>query len=370
MDKLSIIAYYLPQFHPIPENDTWWGKGFTEWTNVTKAQPLFKGHTQPRLPADLGFYDLRIAEVREKQADMAKAYGIDGFCYWHYWFGNGKQLLERPFNEVIQSGKPNFKFCLAWANVSWGGLPYGDLFKRNLIEQTYPGTQDYINHFYHLLPAFYDDRYIKVKGKPIFTIYNPKGLPNSKEFIEIWNDFAVKEGLPGVHFIAYQHLDYDYKAAGFDALTPPSPSHMFIRVKRKRWDNLLKYITGHRAINFHHRSFKLTNLYYHKEVAVANDYSDVSSQIKLYPSTSPNWDHTPRSKYKGQVIVDENPTDFLTSLKHCYDRAKTLPPDEQFIFIKAWNEWAEGNYLEPDIKHGYAFLEALKQFKLTVNAHR
>lgn len=361
----KLIAYYLPQFHPIPENDAWWGKGFTEWTNVTKARPLYKGHQQPKLPADLGFYDLRIPEVREQQAEMAKAYGIDAFCYWHYWFGNGKRLLERPFNEVVESGKPDFPFCLAWANVSWGGLPYGDLYERNLMEQKYPGKEDYINHFYTLLPAFKDKRYVTVNSKPTFTIYNPTGLPDSKEFIHIWNELAIKEGLPGIHFIAYQHLDYDYKSAGFDAITPPAPSHMFMRVKRKTFDNILKLITGYRWINFKYGSFKLKSMYFHKELAEANNYKDVSKDLNLYPSTSPNWDHTPRSGYKGQVIVDASPEHFAKSLHYCYERAKINKPDEQIIFIKAWNEWAEGNYLEPDQLNGFRFLEAIKQFRAT-----
>ena len=170
MSKSRIIAYYLPQFHPIPENDLWWGKGFTEWTNVGKSKPLFKGHDQPKLPADLGYYDLRIPEVREEQAKMAKFYGIEGFCYWHYWFGNGERLLDRVFKEVLESGKPDFGFCLAWANASWGGLPYGDKYERLLKEQIYPGIEDYTNHFYEVLPAFKDSRYLKVDNKPIFTI--------------------------------------------------------------------------------------------------------------------------------------------------------------------------------------------------------
>ena len=154
--KARVIALYLPQFHPIPENDAWWGKGFTEWTNVAKAKPLFKGHYQPHIPADLGFYDLRLPEVREAQAELAREAGIEGFCYWHYWFGNGRRLLERPFNEVLESGKPDFPFCLAWANHSWSSNSWkkGFALQKNtlLLEQTYPGEQDYIDHFHAVLP--------------------------------------------------------------------------------------------------------------------------------------------------------------------------------------------------------------------------
>ncbi|MBQ4029820.1 MAG: glycoside hydrolase family 99-like domain-containing protein, partial [Prevotella sp.] len=172
--KARVIAYYLPQFHPIPENDKYWGKGFTEWTNVAKARPLFRGHYQPRIPADLGFYDLRMPEVREAQAELAREAGIEGFCYWHYWFGHGKRLLERPFNEVVASGKPDFPFCLAWANHDWTTKTWEKGVKDGMIaEQLYLGKEDYRLHFNTLLPAFKDHRYIRIDGKPLFVIYDP-----------------------------------------------------------------------------------------------------------------------------------------------------------------------------------------------------
>lgn len=165
MSKPRIIALYLPQYHPFPENDEWWGKGFTEWTNVARARKLFPGHNQPHIPADLGFYDLRLPEVRMQQAELAKQAGIEGFCYYDYWFGNGKRLMERPITEVINSQKPNFPFCFAWANHSW----YKKLWDpkqpgkdKLLIKQEYPGIKDYTEHFYTLLPAFKDNRYVKV----------------------------------------------------------------------------------------------------------------------------------------------------------------------------------------------------------------
>ena len=172
--KARVIAFYLPQFHPIPENDKWWGKGFTEWTNVGKAKSFFKGHYQPRIPADLGYYDLRVSETRKAQADMAKEYGVEGFCYWHYWFGNGKRLLERPFEEVLKSSKPDFPFCLGWANESWKAKVWdfnSTKRDRTLIEQLYPGDQDYKDHFYELLDAFKDNRYMRKNNKPICGIY-------------------------------------------------------------------------------------------------------------------------------------------------------------------------------------------------------
>lgn len=192
-ESAKIIAFYLPQFHPIKENDEWWGKGFTEWHNVVKAKPLFRGHYQPKLPGDLGFYDLRLPETREAQAQLAKEAGVYGFCYWHYWFGNGRRLLERPFNEVVASGKPDFPFCLAWANHSWYAKTWDPNKKdKLLIEQLYPGAEDNEKHFYELLAAFKDDRYIKVDDKPLFAIFKPLQVDNVSAFIEQWQDLAKR----------------------------------------------------------------------------------------------------------------------------------------------------------------------------------
>ena len=177
--KARIIALYLPQYHPIPENDEWWGKGFTEWTNVAQAKPQFRGHYQPRIPADLGFYDLRLPEVREQQAQLAREAGIEGFCYYHYWFGNGRQLLERPFNEVLESGKPDFPFCLCWANHNWTNKTWQkgkSLRSDSMIMKMEYSMEDHKKHFMALLPAFRDERYIKVDGKPLFGVWSPRDI--------------------------------------------------------------------------------------------------------------------------------------------------------------------------------------------------
>ena len=182
-----------------------WGKGFTEWTNVGKAKPLFKGHYQPKVPADLGYYDLRLPEVREEQVNLAKYAGIEGFCYWHYWFGSGKELLERPFNEVVNSGHPNFPFCLGWANHTWSTKTWSasnSQFKETVImEQTYPGEEDYKLHFNTYLKAFKDSRYIRVDGKLLFVIFSPLSIPNFVEMKRIWNNLAMENGLKGFYFI-------------------------------------------------------------------------------------------------------------------------------------------------------------------------
>ncbi len=216
--SIKTLAYYLPQFHPVPENDVWWGNGFTEWTNVAKAKPLFKNHWQPRLPADLGFYDLRLPEVREAQASLAKQYGIYGFCYWHYWFA-GRQIIERPLQEVIKLGRPDFPFCVAWANQTWQGTWHGLSTNKILMEQTYPGEDDYKAHFYKLLPAFQDKRYIEVSGRKVFFVFRPMDIPDPKTFIDVWQNLAVKEGLKGFHFVG-MHMPSGWKPElnGYDAM--------------------------------------------------------------------------------------------------------------------------------------------------------
>ncbi len=236
--KARVIACYLPQFHPIPENDAWWGKGFTEWTNVGKAKPLFRGHYQPRVPADLGYYDLRMPEVREAQAEMARDAGIEGFLYWDYWFGNGKRLLEMPLKELLRTGKPDFPFCLGWANHSWNNRDWNSSQhwkeKTFLVEQTYPGKEDNEKHFYTLLEAFHDQRYIKVEDKPLFLIFLPLNIPQVNEFIDLWNNLAVKNGLSGIHFVgisvSYQRELFDL---GFDAINSNGQWQAESKVKGK-----------------------------------------------------------------------------------------------------------------------------------------
>lgn len=355
--KARVLAYYLPQFHPIPENDAWWGKGFTEWTNVGKAKPLFPGHYQPHVPADLGYYDLRVPETREAQAMMAKQYGIEGFIYWHYWFGNGKRLLERPFNEVLSSGKPDFPFALAWANESWKGFWFGDDGKRKeLIEQQYPGELDYRNHFFTVLSAFKDKRYITCDSKPIFLVYKPKNCPDIKHFIELWQGLAQENGIEGIYFIAIgQNLHTkeiadayyaEMMAMGFDALSIinayNAPLSFSEKVFHMFFFDVLKAIPDIRP--YRYKQF---------ECAIDN-YANV------FPTLLPNWDHTPRTGKKGIVLYGSSPERFGQFLRQKIDLIKDKPFDKRFLFIKSWNEWAEGNYLEPDLKFGTSYLEALK----------
>ncbi len=344
--KARLIAFYLPQYHPIRENDKWWGKGFTEWTNVTKAKPLFRGHIQPKLPTDLGFYDLRVAEVRELQAQMAKEAGIEGFAYWHYWFGNGKQLLEYPFNEVLKSGKPNYPFCLAWANQTWTGIWHGSS-NKTLIEQTYSGKEDYKNHFYHLLEAFRDSRYLKIGNKPIFLIYNPHSLPSFNEFKDCWNYLADKEGVGEFFFIGICSSNDDNDFNGFVQHAPILQKQIKESVTKKLIKKVKQKILKHPNIyNF-------------------QDYVDIAIKQEIkndeFPLVLPNWDNTPRSKERGLVLKDSTPKRFEYYLNEMISKIEDRPFDKRLIFIKSWNEWAEGNYLEPDIRFGGKYLEAIKE---------
>jgi hypothetical protein len=355
--KARLLAYYLPQFHPIQENDLHWGRGFTEWTNVTKSKPLFKGHYQPHLPTELGYYDLRLPEVRQAQADLAKEYGIEGFCYWHYWFA-GKRLLERPFNEVVNSGKPDFPFCLCWANHTWSKAIVGD--NRTIImEQTYPGIQDYIDHFYSLLPAFSDKRYIKVNGKLLFSIFAPSQIPNSKEFTDTWRELAIKEGIADFHFIGICATENELQKYGIDAVSNLTPHPYMHKIQYKIFDKISFKLFRKKFAEAKHDFFKIPIVYsYAKfvDVMLKLTYTDHE-----YPVALPNWDHSPRSGSRALVLHNSSPELFGKHLQHCIESIADRPFENRIVFIKSWNEWAEGNYLEPERRYGRAYLEEIKK---------
>lgn len=345
-----LIAYYLPQFHPIKENDQWWGKGFTEWTNTAKAKPLFPGHYQPHVPADLGFYDLRVAETRNAQAEMARAYGIEAFCYYHYWFA-GKRILERPFNEVLKTGEPNFPFCLCWANETWSGIWHGNPHKV-LIEQTYPGEEDDIQHFNTLLKAFSDDRYLKIEEKPVFLVYQSHLLPDSLRMTDCWRELAVKAGLKGLYFIGVFNEQWIPSENGFDATTTQKnlkPEALGVMKGTRKLRAALRRLLGYPE---HIYSYKKIWPYLQMPVA---------SEQKVYPCAIPNWDNTPRSGLNGRVLHGSTPELFRLHLKAILNQVAHKPPEHKVVFLKSWNEWAEGNHLEPDLKFGRGYLQVIKE---------
>jgi len=222
VSRARLIAFYLPQYHPIPENDAWWGEGFTEWTNVRRATPLFPGHRQPRVPGELGYYDLRDAATRGAQAELARAHGVEGFAWWHYWFGDGRRLLQRPFEEVLRSGRPDLPFCLAWANQSWTGVWHAAP-DRVLVEQRYP-PGDLARHFEAVRPALADPRYIRVEGRLLFLVHSPAALPGGRAFAETWRRLARSAGLGGLFLAALAWPGWDPRSAGFDAAVVDNPA--------------------------------------------------------------------------------------------------------------------------------------------------
>ena len=376
--KARIIAYYLPQFHPIPENDETWGKGFTEWTNVAQAKPLFRGHYQPHIPADLGFYDLRLPEIREQQAQMAKEAGIEGFCYWHYWFGNNKRLLERPFQEVLESGKPDFPFCLAWANHDWTTRTWQNNSKTTMIaKQLNPGEEDYKQHFYAVLPAFKDHRYITIDGKPLFAIFDPYSFKDIKQFIKIWRELAKENGLKGVHFIAIcnntstikrledgtikrvlpntkssAELYNEILSLGFDGLNSFGKSRgetlVLGKIARTIRFLLQKHISWFPTLKYDF--VKVTKHFFAPE--------DIWDNV--YPTIMPQWDRTPRAGKHEGIYINSTPENFKKHIENALDIIKNKPNERKILFLRSWNEWGEGNYVEPDLKYGKKFLEAIK----------
>ena len=354
-----LIAFYLPQYHPVPENDAWWGKGFTEWTNVAKARPMFRGHYQPHVPADLGFYDLRVPETRAAQAEMAREYGIEAFCYYHYWFA-GKRILERPFNEVLRTGNPDFPFCLCWANQTWTGIWHGCP-DRILAEQTYPGLDDHRAHFEALLPAFTDRRYVTVDGKPLFLIFNWDEIPHVREVTDFWRTMATKAGLQGLHLVAVLHHKDAWNPGdhGFDACV-----RTYLRQRKEgyiSWRQPVRKVLRH----LERKSGRPVVFPYSK--AMMDVFPDALSGGSEYLCLIPNWDNTPRCGTAGVVQDGSTPELFRVQVKKSLDLTEGVPPEHRIIFVKSWNEWAEGNHVEPDLKFGTGYLKVLHEELQTIH---
>lgn len=377
--RARIIANYLPQFHPIPENDKYWGPGFTEWINVVKARPFFKGHYQPKIPADLGFYDLRLPEIREQQAQLAREAGVEGFCYWHYWFGNGKELLQRPFNEVLASGKPDFPFCLCWANHDWSTRSWKNGKGKNITiqKQLYLGEDDYTLHFYNELPAFKDHRYITIDGKPLFVIYDPYHFPNVSNFIKVWRKLADKEGLKGIYFVGMCNNTTTIKRDKEGKITRVIPN---LTSSKEVYEDILSL--GFDGINSWGKSRgemiangkykRILRMYLNQKFpflpVLRYDYPNVAKHFfapednweNVFPTIMPQWDRTARvGKHEG-VYDHATPKEFQ---KHIEDAIKVIEhkqDEHKILFLRSWNEWGEGNYVEPDERYGHGWLEAIR----------
>jgi hypothetical protein len=336
-----LLAFYLPQFHPVPENDAWWGRGFTEWNNVVRARPVFDGHYQPHLPGELGFYDLRVPEVREQQAVLARAHGISGFCYYHYWFGGGRRALDRPFAEVLRSGSPDFPFCLAWANENW--TQEWDAGDRAILMPQQYSDEDDEEHGRFLMDVFDDPRYIKIDGRPLLLVYRAQQIPDPRKTFKRWREMARNQGFPDLYILRFEtHADFrDPSTFGCDASAEFLP-HGFVGLKTIR-----------------PRGCHETNtVFAYDDVASYFANREPASWVR-YPCVVPGWDNTPRQP-DGKIvaITDTSVETYEWWLRQALERAEREHPSQPIVFVNAWNEWAEGAHLEPDERHGRAFLEA------------
>lgn len=358
---MKSIAFYLPQFHPIPQNDEWWGRGFTEWTNVARAKPRFRGHHQPQVPADLGFYDLRLDAVRRAQIDLARQYGLGGFCYYHYWF-DGQLLLETPLEAMLADSESDFPFCLCWPTEPWTRRWDGG-HNKVLMGQDFE-NYDLEGHFEYLGKFFADSRYIRIDDKPVFLIYNTDGFPDLRATIAQWRAKAVAMGLPGVyigvvHSHAHRMSDRDAIELGFDAVVGFEP----------HWETVKSQFNRARLRHPLSRLWSLVR----RNSFVAYDYEALARVAmqrpepteRRFPCVFPSWDNTSRRASGATVIQNDDAALFEQWLRDATERVSSFPEDEQLVFINAWNEWAEGCHLEPDLRNGHRFLEAVQRVMLT-----
>ena len=354
--RAKVMALYLPQFSPNEFNDKWYGKGYTEWTNVGKAKPLFRGHYQPRVPADLGYYDLRVPEVAEQQAELAREAGVFGFAYWHYWW-DGKMLLNEPGERMLKTGKPDFPFMFAWANENWYKKTWSKDKKDDklIMEQTYPGEEDNKAHFDYCLPFLKDKRYITFDGRPVFLIYRPMAFAEVSAFIEQWNNLIKLAGVAERFYfvaMAYRNDETDQlKALGFDCVSPQhslrtplgwhtTTEHLHAKIEEFKG----KYLGMLRSMDY--------SKYYK---TIWNEKID--SREDVAPQIIPCWDNTPRAGRRGFIYKNATPDNFERAANVLMEGVQRK--HNKLVFLKSWNEWAEGNYMEPDLVNGHGFIKAL-----------
>lgn len=350
------IAFYLPQFHPIPENDQWWGKGFTEWTNVTAAQPRFKGHEQPHLPADLGFYDLRLPAVMEAQAELARSHGIQGFCFYHYWF-HGQRLLEKPIEAYLHSGKPDFPFCLCWANENWT-RSWNGRDKDVLLRQDY-SEQDDIDHLDYLAPFFRDPRYIRIDGKPVLLVYRVSNLPDAKATAERWRRRAREQGIGELCLLSVESVlecHRDPQHFGFDVAVEFQPDWTVLppAMRRSRPWRLL------RRLGLANRAYQNNRIMPYAALVAAMAAKAIP-EYPRFPCVTPAWDNSSRRQDNATIFIGSTPALYEGWLRRVLRELPNRNLPEPIVFLNAWNEWAEGCHLEPDRRWGHAYLEATRR---------
>lgn len=358
---IQVLAFYLPQYYPIPENDEWFGRGFTEWTNVGKAKPLFRGHYQPLVPADLGYYDLRLPEVRAQQAELARKAGVAAFCYYHYWFGGGRQLLDMPLREVTRLGEPDFPFCICWANHTWYNKTWNS--ERSVLDmipimpQTYPGPEDWDAHFYSLLDTFRDKRYYRIDGRLVWVFYHVADIPDAERMMERWNELAAKEGLGGFYYMSY--VD-DVQDLG-------NPAHRLCKdIVLSTKENITSVGNTTQMRKLARFMQQFVSQLIHWPLGVYR-YSRVRHKLldsrfadeDIVPVLYPNWDNTARRKMGAMVLHEATPEQFYLHCKEVF--ALMRGKKNRVVFLKSWNEWGEGNYMEPCLRYGHGYINALRR---------
>lgn len=372
MNLPKIIAFYFPQFHEIPENNEWWGKGFTDWKLVKEAKPLYEGHDQPRVPIDEDYYNPCEKETLKNQAELAKKYGIEGFMFYHYWF-DGKLYLEKPMEVFLSNSDIDISFCVTWANESWTRSWVG---KPEVFLQKQLHTNDkkiWENHFNYLLPFFKDPRAIKIEGKPVFLIYQPFLVNNSKEMITFWNELAIKNELSGLYFIAIKNHDYqsiDFLSS-YDAIMKFQPREAYaskdfqvynvsarFQFLRRLPHVVQLYLTKINQKISKHKIFDSRKIW---DVIITNSYINEFKdyKLKVFESAFFEWDNTPRYKNKAKIFTGLTDEEKKTNLKQLIQEA--IKNNSPYVFFNAWNEWSESAYLEPDKKHGFRHLEIIKE---------
>jgi lipopolysaccharide biosynthesis protein len=350
------VAFHLPQYHPIPENDEWWGVGFTEWANVTRARPLFRWHHQPHLPADLGFYDLRLPEARAAQAELARDYGIHGFCFYHYWF-NGRRLLERPVDDILASGEPDIPFCLCWANENWTRAWDGGE-RHVLMEQRY-SVDDDRRHIRWLCRAFADRRYIRVCGKPVFLVYRVSRFPDPRRTAETWRIEAERAGIGEIYLCHMQSFASEHRDPaefGFDAAVEFQPDWKTLgpaKHRTKTWHWL-------RRLRLAPRAYGRARVYDYAAM-VRRMLAKPQADYTCFPAVTPMWDNSPRRKSDCVIVRGSTPQLYEQWLRRTVQERLPRGAEEDLVFINAWNEWGEGNHLEPCQRWGRQYLEATQR---------